>query len=129
MTPSVSKSKDVNNFEEVLKEFEEKFIAFENVYADKDELKAFIVSKLFEAEKRGKIEAYKLFLEIIKNIKQKFPNSKEFEIVVDVRDIEKSIDYFSQGDLLTNSPKQATSEDIHKEVPKVGEMKAIRSKA
>jgi hypothetical protein len=44
-----------------------------------------------EARGEGCIQAYKLFLEEIRNAKAKFPSRNEFELVVDVRDVEKSI--------------------------------------
>ena len=44
-----------------------------------------------EAVEEGCIQAYKLFLEEIRNAKAKFPSKNEFELVVDVRDVEKSI--------------------------------------
>lgn len=45
------------------------------------------------ARATGAKDAYTMFLKIIQESKLKFPNSKEFEIIVDVRDIEKSITY------------------------------------
>ena len=47
--------------------------------------------------KEGVVVAYKTFLNIIKGSKAKLPGRNEFELVVDVRDIEKSLSYLEGG--------------------------------
>ncbi len=55
-----------------------------------------ILNLLKDAREEGAKEAYGVFLKIIKESKNKFPNKKEFEIVVDARDIEKSLAFLGQ---------------------------------
>jgi hypothetical protein len=63
------------------------------------EVKAFIHKVRQEAMGEGCIQAYKLFLEEIRNAKAKFPSRNEFELVVDVRDVEKLIYRVLKNDL------------------------------
>ena len=53
--------------------------------------RSFLSEVIQRSVEAGAKEAYKIFLETIRDSKQKFPGRKEFELVVDVRDVEKSI--------------------------------------
>ena len=54
-------------------------------------------SIITQREEASVKKAYSIFFETIKNSKNKFHTSKEFEIVVDVRDIEKALNQLQGG--------------------------------
>jgi len=67
------------------------------------------VEKIELARAEGAQEAYVSILKILRDAKSKFPNSKEFELVIDVRDIEKSLEAVSKKDTILsekNVPKR-----------------------
>lgn len=65
-------------------------------------IKKFIHQAILSAEengrKKGALKAYEVFIKSIKEAREKFPNRKNFELVVDVRDIEKTLKFLSQPD-------------------------------
>ena len=49
-----------------------------------------------EGESQGMINAYKDFMRILIENKKKFPKGKKFELVADVRDVEKTLRELSE---------------------------------
>ena len=69
---------------------------------EKDSVIRFLKSAYARIRGEAAKEAYALFLTEIKNAKNKFPDSKEFEMVVDLRDIEKSLEKLKQRSISKN---------------------------
>lgn len=79
---------------EILRNFDDEF---QGMYsAEKKSVEDFLSTALDQAWRTATLQAYQSFLEVIKDSKNKFPNSKEFELVVNVRDIENAIDELNQ---------------------------------
>jgi hypothetical protein len=75
--------------EQLLKEKIYQIVIDGNLTTDKRVEK--LLYKIKEAREEGAIDAYHIFLKTIKEAKQKFPYTKEFEIVADIRDVEKTL--------------------------------------
>lgn len=92
-------------------------------------VKSFLQSQIDKSYQKGRedgaIEAYSIFLNVIKDAKKHFPNSKDFEIVSNVKDIEKSLKQLSQRPIMSKSYQKGRS-DMAREISEGVEKEMLR---